>query len=676
MKWEGHVLLAGLLGVILAVASLWFLNTAWAAKAVSLLPVNFSGDFEAKPVLVDDFKNPGGQNRLGGNRGCESSSPGLVSCTVTITTAANFLEMQYDVRTPGSYAWHYSELSRMNLTALDTVWIALRGEHGSEPLYLEFMDCGLSGGIHYPKRLVSNYLTGGLITSTWSAVAIPLKDFSEIPDWSCIDRFNIMAHNQIGSDQGKIYVDDIRLLPDPILLDGFADTKPENDLGGNSGYWTNNGTILYKYTVGNELQLDYNVITTTPVAEASYWTDLRRTNLLSQKNTLFFKVRNSQGSEELAVQLSDCSQVPHPKIKVSDYLDGKITTDWREVAIPLAAFADGINWSCAGQLSFYFDAQPWFNSGQGTVFIDDVKLGSISDIPLLVDHFDDCNQWSALISGWTPDITSTATIDAGPSHQHRYGGNGCGYRIAYHIDGTAGAWVYSSLRDLDVTNYTHLRFWLKGAKGSEPLHVYLVDKTGQQRYYEDIETTNSWQEILIPLNYFYPVSLTNLSEIKFAFEWMPVEGEVYIDDISFTTLQTYLPLVFKDYRPGCSDYMPNCSSPYNNYEPNNYICSTTSHLSSGIPIQSYICSADDRSDYYYIDVNTLNPVNASLTGIPRGVDYDLYLYFNETIVAKSNNFSSANESISYQPTQTGRYYVRVYPYNGHSLTPYTLQVTY
>jgi hypothetical protein len=587
--------------------------------------------------------------------------------------------MQYSVLPPSAFAVFYSELLSLNMKTLDTVWVAVKGKKGAEPIYVEFKDCGEQP--HYPKELISDYLAQGISASDYSAVAIPLAEFSAITDWSCIDRLNLIAHNEIGSGQGTIYVDEIRFLPARVLVDDFQDPKPLNQLGAASGYWNNEtGKITYGYPQG-VLQLDYDVTITTPVAEAIYWTGLRNTNLLLRKDALLFQVRGDQGSEEIAVEFRDCglSGTTHiPKIKVSDYLIGGVAPDWRGVAIPLAAFADGMDWRCVEQVNILASAKPWLNSGQGTVFVDDIILAPASHpIPLLVDRFDDCDDWNALTWAWSSGTIDQAHINFGPDAGHRSGSSGCGYRITYEVIGTSGAWLRSELKGLDVRDYTHLRFLLKGAVGDEELHVYLWDSNGNKRYYEDIKTTNNWQEILIPLKYFSPpVNLANLSELTIAFEWKTMSGTIYIDDMSFIKPQTFLPIAMKDYRDICPDSMPTCSSPYNNYEPNNYRCSTTFALSSGVPIQSYICSPDDKDDYYYIEVTTLNPITVRLTNIPRGVDYDLYLYWGDSIVARSDNFGNANDAFTYTPSQPGIYFIRVRPYSGHSLSPYTLQADF
>lgn len=671
-----------LVGVVLIAGYLWLNNPAHAYKRASPLVSSTLQDIQPKPIGVEDFEDGNILNALGGQGNCWGSENSTIDCAVEFEGNKGFLNMTYDVNLTDAFALYTSPLRKLNMTALETVWVAIKGEKGKEPIYIEFKDCGLSGPPQFPKELISDYLVQDITASEWSGVAIPLTEFEAITDWSCIEQVNILAHNRIGSGQGRIYVDDIRFLPNEVLVDDFQDIKPENELGGESGLWLKENTqadLTFSSTDG-KLKIEYDV--TPPDAEAAYTTSLRRTNLLLKKDALFFKIRGSQGSEEIAVEFRDCGlsgETHIPKIKVSDYLTDHISTDQREVAIPLATFADGIDWRCIETLNFLASSHPWFGSGQGTVFIDDITLApTFHPIPLVVDHFNDCNDWNALLNTWSGHTNDADNIiETAPDATHRYGNNGCGFRIKYQVFGTTGAWAASELRGIDVTRYTHLRFHLKGAAGNEEMHVYLRDLNGKQRYYEEIRVTQNWQEIMIPLSYFSSaIDLAKVSELKIAFEWKSMNGEIYIDDISFVKPQLFLPITLKSYEEPCSDYVPSCPLAYNQDEPNNFRCSTNSALDPGTPTQSYICSKDDIDDYYYIDVTQLSPINVTLTNIPGGIDYDLYLYYQDSIVASSNKFGNASEALNYFPLQTGRYYIRVYPYSGHSLSPYTLQANF
>ena len=67
-----------------------------------------------------------------------------------------------------------------------------------------------------------------------------------------------------------------------------------------------------------------------------------------------------------------------------------------------------------------------------------------------------------------------------------------------------------------------------------------------------------------------------------------------------------------------------------------------------------------------------------LTNVPAGTDYDLSLWNpSHVLVAESRNSANSNEHIIHAPAQTGRYYVRVYPFSGRSDSQsYSLVVTY
>jgi hypothetical protein len=656
--------------VVLALGGLWLKSPVRAAKLRLLFPSLSTGEIEPKVVLVDNYEDGDFQNSLGGSEGCWPGNGGSVDCNMTTLGNQGVLTMTYDVSLPDAYAVAYSDLPDLDMRHLDTVWLVVKGAQGGEPIYLEVRDCSAN----VPKQVISHSLAAGIGTSDWRAAAIPLREFVDITDWDCIAQLNIIPHNEIGSGQGTIYVDDMRLLPARVLMDDFHNINRGNELGGDSGFWNNAlGFITYSYPQGT-LRLDYDVI--TPTAEAIYWTGLLDTNLLQSKNTLSFDVRGSAGSEEIAIEFRDCGlsgETHIPKIKVTDYLPDGISTGWQRVSIPLAAFADGMDWRCVEQINILASSKDWLNSGKDTVFIDDLTVAAASSpVPLIVDHFDDCNPWNALTWPWAAGTdASGSTIDFQLDSTNRRGAKGCGLKIEYDVVGASGTWVYADLKGVDVSDYTHLRFWIKGAAGDEELHVYLQDQSGQRHFYEEIQTTQEWQQVLIPLSFFEPpMDLTQVAQLQIAFEWKPMHGQIYLDDISFIALQTYLPIVLKDYMPVCDDTPPSCSSPFDNYEPNNFRCSSTFGLSSDTPIQSYLCAADD------IDDTSLSPISVNLSDMPAGKDYDLYLYYQDAIVAKSDNYGSSNESLSYTPVQPGRYYIRIYPYSGHSLMPYTLRATF
>jgi hypothetical protein len=150
-----------------------------------------------------------------------------------------------------------------------------------------------------------------------------------------------------------------------------------------------------------------------------------------------------------------------------------------------------------------------------------------------------------------------------------------------------------------------------------------------------------------------------------------------VDDDESEPLQSvYLPLILK------GGGGPQCGP--DNYEPNDSCAQAYGPLASDQIYESWISNCDldtyKKSDYFYVVISTLNTINISLTNIPSGTDYDLYLYRNpeddpDHWAARSIRTGSW-ETISYDPPATGRYYIRVYSYSGSSTSPYSLQVTY
>ena len=99
------------------------------------------------------------------------------------------------------------------------------------------------------------------------------------------------------------------------------------------------------------------------------------------------------------------------------------------------------------------------------------------------------------------------------------------------------------------------------------------------------------------------------------------------------------------------------------YEPNNGFGSA-SVLSEGSQINAYFCPGDP-DDVYRISITQTIAIEIELIDVPAQTDLDLYLYDDSfTIVAASNlTGGGVNELITYTPTKTGDYYVRVYPFS-------------
>jgi hypothetical protein len=107
------------------------------------------------------------------------------------------------------------------------------------------------------------------------------------------------------------------------------------------------------------------------------------------------------------------------------------------------------------------------------------------------------------------------------------------------------------------------------------------------------------------------------------------------------------------------------------YEPNDSPDEAYGPLVSGQDYDGYIWDATDPDDYYWITPTTASQVTITLTNIPAGNDYDLYVYYYDGAqyqqVGASIRTGNQNESVTFTPPVLGKkYYIRVYPASGFS----------
>lgn len=568
MKPTLKILIVGLIAFVMVGLNLFALDVAQATKPD--LASRADSPLNEFYILIDDFKDGNWENKLGGENRCYADASGEPTCTIAATLQESYVAMAYNVITPSANVWLQMDLGESgkygNLLSMDAVQIVLRGEQGGERVYAEFKNCGSPEESSYLKVEIGAYLAGGISTE-WRATVIPFSAFtSKLSEeqrlnwsWSCIDRFSLIAHSEINSGQGKVFIDDVRTLGPIVLIDDYHDQEFENELGGASGPWSSiTGTHIATPTSPfGVLVLDYNV----PPGDfgGGYWTKLISTNLFLLKDYLIFEIRGEQGGEELSVEFKDCGlsgYTHYAEIKIGDYLERGVTADWQTAIIPLVAFVnpqdsldEGFGWECIDQLTFNVSGRPQFQSGRGTVYIDNVRVAPFSALiyrlPVLVDRVYDCNSRNALNWGWYTGATNGAYFEAAPDPVHRRGDDGCGYRLAFNVKVGQSGWAWTELKGFDASRYAALEFYVQGATGAETMRLYLVDQQGREQYKTIERLSTEWQRRQIPLNDFSPVNITDLREIKFAFEEGFRQGEIYIDDISFIQPWVALPLVIK-----------------------------------------------------------------------------------------------------------------------------------
>ena len=117
-------------------------------------------------------------------------------------------------------------------------------------------------------------------------------------------------------------------------------------------------------------------------------------------------------------------------------------------------------------------------------------------------------------------------------------------------------------------------------------------------------------------------------------------------------------------------------------EPNDSRDEACGPLAPGVVYQFHALCKDGSEkddDWYYIRIGKRDPINISLSSIPLGTDYDLYLYYDsdENPLAYSRKPGSADEHIHYTPESAGAYFMLIHPYRGCSDTDsYALVASY
>jgi hypothetical protein len=114
------------------------------------------------------------------------------------------------------------------------------------------------------------------------------------------------------------------------------------------------------------------------------------------------------------------------------------------------------------------------------------------------------------------------------------------------------------------------------------------------------------------------------------------------------------------------------------FEPNNSFAQAWGPLVSAQVYQALIYAPSDIDDFYWFDMPYSRAIQVDLWHIPPGHNYDLYLYaVNQMQVGASTLSGNQPERIHTSPLPAGRYYVRVKPVTGYSLTaPYSLRAIF
>jgi hypothetical protein len=111
------------------------------------------------------------------------------------------------------------------------------------------------------------------------------------------------------------------------------------------------------------------------------------------------------------------------------------------------------------------------------------------------------------------------------------------------------------------------------------------------------------------------------------------------------------------------------------YEPNDSMLEASGPLVPGQEYRGYISDKND-ADFFYLEIDSPQIVELSLSGMPSDADYDLYLITGEEdILSDSANSGQAEEHLEFTTSSVGVFYVLVLPFDNFSVTePYSLKL--
>ncbi|MCM8710183.1 M4 family metallopeptidase [Clostridium sp. SYSU_GA19001] len=109
------------------------------------------------------------------------------------------------------------------------------------------------------------------------------------------------------------------------------------------------------------------------------------------------------------------------------------------------------------------------------------------------------------------------------------------------------------------------------------------------------------------------------------------------------------------------------------YEPNDTM-TTAYPINYGTTYQSFISAPNDW-DFYSLNINSNKAIHVELSNLPNDNDFCL-INSNGDIVAYSENWNTTGECMDFYATESGKYYILVFPFRGYSTTQkYSLKVT-
>jgi hypothetical protein len=327
--------------------------------------------------------------------------------------------------------------------------------------------------------------------------------------------------------------------------------------------------VVFHGATGASLKLHYDLSVASVATQGwnGFWLKLSPggtpTDLSGYTHLVFYVRGGVGGVEPLKIQLANASADAARKtsfLYVNDYLDGGMTSAWREVRIPLRAFANLDSLANVTELDFVFESgyaarSPFVSVGD--VYLDDIVFdASASSEPLRVDHFGDADDRNAL--GGRIGIVGSLTSAGMSFSDTEFKGSARSLKVTYDVTGSTGTdyagytFPFGGGADgslpvlVDVSSHRYLRFWAKAGVEGNPKQfkvAFQSDAPAVNISQTVSGLTTAWQQFSIDMNSFLPAqfSKTSFKRLMFMFERAVIlsnpgnlQGSVYFDQIEIS----------------------------------------------------------------------------------------------------------------------------------------------
>jgi len=351
------------------------------------------------------------------------------------------------------------------------------------------------------------------------------------------------------------------------VLDDFNDGGRLNNWGYDTGSFNSAGASCVDSRDSASpqeglfcLKLVYDVSVSSSFA--GYYSKLGGKNL-SSYTAITFWVKSTAGGELLKVELKNSSTIIHRStaaVYVTDFLDGGVTTSWKEVAIPFHNFVNLDGWSNMRELAFVFENPQSVTNGsptRGTVYIDKIAFSTTTFNNVRIDYFGD-KLGTCAMGGNIGDMQPTDPPPQYYTHSFstaQYVSSPRAMESIYDVNtydwggqfivfggGTTG-WVEVPH---NFSDYNYVRIFARAKSATENpkvVKVEIVDGANRACYAVLINMTTSWQQFVIDLNDMVTnqgLDKTTIKKVTLVYEKWRInnaggnrQGVLYIDNLRF-----------------------------------------------------------------------------------------------------------------------------------------------